>query len=169
MKNATNPPYKTTKVQYSKGSIWNSSACWENDWCPESPRLSSHRRWSKPSYSTGSLSKDVSQILLDPLGPTSEMAQSEGPAIGKWEVHWLMTRINKANFRTILNGRLRSTFALSKERLKMSLAQRFLNWDIAQMIERPFRMKKEDGSKPGISSFPEKPWNRKTNYGKQFC
>ena len=145
------------------GSIWKSSACRKSDWCPETPRLSLHRRWSKRSYSTGLLAEDLSQIYLAPLGPTKEVAESERPATGMWEAQGLMTRIDKNLFRTMWNRRLRSTIALTKEWLQTSLSTSFLNGDLAQKVERSFRRREERGWMPRISIFSEKTGNQETS------
>ena len=57
-----------------------------------------------------------------------------------------MTRIEKANFRTKCNERLRSTIALTEEWLQMSLAPRFHNGDVAQTVERSLRMQNARGT-----------------------
>ena len=44
----------------------------------------------------------------------------------------------------------------------------FLNKDVAQKVERSFRMREERGWMPRISNFSEKTGSQKTNYGKLF-
>ena len=62
-----------------------------------------------------------------------------------------------------------STVALTKVRLHMSLAARFLTTDVAQMVE-PTPCKREvQGSMPRISNFSEEPGKQKKKYGKLFC
>ena len=51
----------------------------------------------------------------------------------------------------------------------MSLSTSFLNKDVAQKVERSFRMREERGWMPRISNFSEKAGNQKTNYGKLCC
>ena len=85
-----------------------------------------------------------------------------------WETHGLMTRIHKADFRTICN-RLRLTISLTEERLQMSLAPRFLNEDVAQMAKRSLCMRELRRSMPHFSNFTEEPGNRKRKYGGLFC
>ena len=105
--------------------------------------------------------------------PPSEINSSVGPhqrgsSIEK-AIHWLVR--NKwiddphrhSQTRTICKGRLRSTVALTEEWLHMSLSTSFLNGDVAQKVERSFRMREERGSMPGISNFSEKTGIRKTN------
>ena len=58
---------------------------------------------------------------------------------------------------------------MTEERLQMSLSTSILNGDVAQKVERSFRMREERGSMPRISNFSEKTGNEKTNYGKLFC
>ena len=53
----------------------------------------------------------------------------------------------------------RSTIALTEERLEMALAPRFLNGDVAQMVERSLSMREVRGSTPRISNFLEEPKN----------
>ena len=72
-----------------------------------------------------------------------------------------MTRIDKANFTTICIGKLCSTIALTKERLDMALAPRFINGDVAQMVERSLSMREVRGSMPRIYNFSEEPGNQK--------
>ena len=45
----------------------------------------------------------------------------------------------------------------------------FLHKDVAQKVERSFRMREERGWMPRIADFSEKTGNQKTNYGKLFC
>ena len=45
----------------------------------------------------------------------------------------------------------------------------FLNKDVAQKVERSFRMREERQWMPRISNCSEKTGNQKTNYGKLFC
>ena len=45
----------------------------------------------------------------------------------------------------------------------------FLNGDVAEKVERSFRMREERGWMPRISNFSEKTDNNKTNDGKLFC
>ena len=103
------------------------------------------------------------------MDPTSEAGHAGGQAIGIWETHGLITRIDKANFTTICNRKLCSTSALTEERLQKSLAARFLNGDVAKMVERSLSMREVRGSMPRISNFSEEHGNRKRNYGKLFC
>ena len=51
----------------------------------------------------------------------------------------------------------------------MPLSTSFLNGDVAQKVERLFRMREERGWMPRITNFSEKTGNQKTNYGKRFC
>ena len=44
-----------------------------------------------------------------------------------------------------------------------------LNEDVAQKVERSFRMREERGWMPRVSNFSEKTGNQKTNYGKLSC
>ena len=43
----------------------------------------------------------------------------------------------------------------------MSLAPRFLNGDVAQMVERTLSLQEVRGSMPRISNFSEEPGNQK--------
>ena len=72
-----------------------------------------------------------------------------------------MTRIDKANFETICNRKLCSTIALTEERFDMALAPRFLNCDVAQMVERSLSLQEVRESMPRISNFSEEPGNQK--------
>ena len=86
-----------------------------------------------------------------------------------WETHGLMTRIDKAYFTTRCNRKLCSTIALTKEKLHMSLAPRFITGDVAQMVERSLCMWAVRGSMPRISNFSEEPGNqKKRNKGSCF-
>ena len=67
------------------------------------------------------------------------------------------------------NRRLRSTIALTEEWLQTSISTSFLNGDVAQKVERLFRMREERGLMPRITNFSEKTGNQKTNYGTRFC
>ena len=156
-------------LQYGKGSTWKSTEiCWESDWSPESPRFTSGRR-RRNINSTDKTIKDIRLTKTAPLDPTSEAGQAGGQAIGIWETHGLITRIDKANFTTICNRKLCSTSALTEQRPQMSLAARFLNGDVAQMVERSLSMREVRGSMPRISNFSEEPGNQKTKCGKLFC
>ena len=135
---------------------------------PRGPRFTSESRQRK-HYSTNKRIKDLHMKWIAPLDTTSEASQSKGQAIGIRETHGLMTRIDKANFRTICKKRLRSTFALTEERLQMSLAPCSLNGDAAQMVERSLRIREVRGSMPRISTSSEEPGNWKGKYGKLFC
>ena len=79
-----------------------------------------------------------------------------------------MTRIDKADFRTTCNKRLRLIIALTEERLQMSLAPRFLNEDVPQMVERSLCMREVRRTMPSFSNFPEEPGNNKKNTGSYF-
>ena len=105
-------------VQYSKGSIWNSSACWESDWCPESPMFTSQRRRRK-HCSTDMWIKDLPLTQVAPLDKTSAAAQSKGQCFGMWDTNGLMTRIDIAKTRTRCNRKLRSTIALTVSSTKL--------------------------------------------------
>ena len=132
-------------VQFSKESTWNGSAGWESDWCLESSRLGSERRWSKRSYPNDVLSKDLSQIYLAPLGTSSEVAQSKEQAISMWETHGLRTTIDKANFRAICKRRL-FNYCINRRKFRDGISSRFLNGDVAQMVERSLYMREVPGS-----------------------
>ena len=106
---------------------------------------------------------------MAPLDTTSGPSQSKRQAIGMWETHGLMTRIDKANITTICNRRLCSTNSIAEERLQMVLGPRFLNGNEAQMVERSLNMREVRGSMPRISNFSEDPGNQKTKNGKLFC
>ena len=142
--------------------------CWESDWCPESPKFTSERR-QKKHCSIEKRFKDIRPTKPAPLDRTSEACQSKGHAIGMWETHGLMTRINKANFATICNRKLCSTIALTEDRFDMALAPRFFNGDVAHKVERSLCMREVRGSMPRISNFAEEPGNRNRKYGKLFC
>ena len=73
-----------------------------------------------------------------------------------------MTRIDKANFTTICNRKLCWTIALTEERFDMALAPRFLNGDVAQMVERSFGLQEVRESMRRISNFSKEPGNQKT-------
>ena len=114
-------------VQFSKESTWKGSAGWESDWCLESSRLGSERRWSKRSYPNDVLSKDLSQIYLAPLGTSSEVAQSKGQAIGMWETHGLMTRTDEANFTTKCK-RGPFNYCINRGKVWYGISSPFLQW-----------------------------------------
>ena len=99
-------------VQYSKGSIWNSSACRESDWCPETPMFTSQRRRRK-HCSTDMWIKDLPLTQIAPLDKTSVAAQPKGQCFGMWNTNGLMTRIDIAKTRTRCNRKLRSTISLT--------------------------------------------------------
>ena len=143
-------------------------ACWESDWCPESPRFTSERRRRKHYY-TDEWIKDIRLTWTASLDPTSEVCQSGGQAIGMWETHGLMTRIDKAYFTTICNRKLCSSIALTKEKLHMSLAPRLITGDAAEKVESSLCMWAVRESMPRISNFSEEPGNQKKKYGKLFC
>ena len=101
--------------------------------------------------------------LISSCGP-----HQRGGWIGKasdWHVRaqGLMTRVDKIIFRTMWNTRLRSTIAMTEKWLQMSLSTSFLNGDVAQNIERSYRMWEERGSMPRISNYSEKTGNQETN------
>ena len=100
-------------VQYAKGSIWNSTE-------PDEKAINAPNR---PDLSQKDVEWNITLLISEqktpykkaPLDTTSEVSHSKGPAIGMWETHGLMSRIDKANFRTICNKRLRSTIALTEK------------------------------------------------------
>ena len=98
---------------------------------------------------------------IAPSDSTSEASQSNGQANGLWETHGLMNHIDKANFTTIGNRKLCSTIALTEERFEMPLAQRFINVDVAQMVERSPYMRQVRGLMPRISNFSVETGNKK--------
>ena len=100
---------------------------------------------------------------IAPSDSTSEASQSNGQANGLWETHGLMNHIDKANFTTIGNRKLCSTIALTEERFEMPLAQRFINVDVAQMVERSPYMRQVRGLMPRISNFSVETGNKKGN------
>ena len=75
---------------------------------------------------------------------------------------------SRANNTTIGNRGLCSTSALTEERLQMPLAARFLNGDVAEMVERSVCMREVRGSTPRISNFSEEYGNKKGNTGSCF-
>ena len=138
-------------VQYAKGSIWNITELAEK-------AISAPNRQGLPQKevkgninSTDKTIKDIRLTKTAHVDPNSEKCQTKGQAIGMWETHGLITRIDEANFTTICNRKLCSTSALTEERLRMSLAARFLNGDVAQMVERSLSMREVRGSMPRIS------------------
>ena len=62
-----------------------------------------------------------------------------------------------------------STIALTKVRLHMSLAARFLTRDVAQMVEPPHSKREVQESMPRNPIFQRTPENKKRKYGKLFC
>ena len=130
--------------------------------------FTSQRRRRK-HCSTDMWIKDLPLTQIAPLDKTSVAAQSKGQCFGMWETNGLMTRIDIAKTRTICIRKLRSTIALTEEWLQMSLSTSFPNGDVAQKVERLFRMREERGWMPRITNFSEKTGNQKTNYGKRFC
>ena len=72
-----------------------------------------------------------------------------------------MTRIDKAKFTTICNRKLCSTIALTEERFDKALAPRFLNADVAQMVESSLSLQEVRESMRRISNFSEEPGNQK--------
>ena len=156
-------------VQFSKESTWKGSAGWESDWCLESSRLGSERRWSKRSYPNDVLNKDLSQIYLAPLGTSSEVAQSKGQAIGMWQANELKKNIDKSKTKTIWDARFWSPVGVT-EMLHLFSAPQVLNGDVAQILEHSLCMREAPGSMPRVSKFSEEPEDlKKTNYGKLFC
>ena len=51
----------------------------------------------------------------------------------------------------------------------MSLAPRFLNGDVPQMVERSISIRGVRGLMHSKSNFSEEPGNQKKKYGKLFC
>ena len=80
-----------------------------------------------------------------------------------------MTRTDNANITTKCNTGLCSTISITEEKFDKAKAPRFLNGDVAQMVERSLSMREVRGSMPRISNFSEEPGNQKTKYGKLFC
>ena len=72
-----------------------------------------------------------------------------------------MTRIDKVKFTTICNRKLCSTIALTEEKFDMALAPRFLNGDVAQMVERSLSFQEVRESMRRISNFSEEPGKQK--------
>ena len=124
--------------------------------------FSSQRRRRK-HCSTDMWIKDRPLTTIAPSDHTSVTAQPKRQSIGMWKTNGLMTRTDIAKTRTICKGRLRSTTALTEEWLQMSLSTSLLNADVAQEIERSFRMREERGSTPRISNYSEKTGNQETN------
>ena len=58
------------------------------------------------------------------LHPTSEACQSKGQAIGMWETHGLMTRIDKAIFRTICKRRP-FNYCINRRKVRDSISSPF--------------------------------------------
>ena len=102
------------------------------------------------------------------FGPHQRGMWIEGQAIGMWETHGLMTRIDKANFITICNRGLCSTISRAEEIIDKAVAPRFLNGKEAQMVGRSLSMRDLRWSMLRISNFSEEPGNQKREYGKLF-
>ena len=137
-------------VQYSTGSIWNGSAWWERDWCPESPMLTSKRR-RREHCSTDMWIKDLPLTQTAPLDKTSVAAQSKGQCFGMWETNGLMTRIDIAKTRTICNRKLRSTIALFSQRGCSSKGRALISQTRGTGMDAPhlhfFRKDRKSGNK----------------------
>ena len=156
-------------VQYAKGRIWNSTELAEKAISAPNPQRLPQKDVEGNITLLISESKTTLWKKTEPLDPNSEACQTKGQAIGMWETHGLMTHINKASFTTIFNRKICSTSALTEDRFDMSLAPRFFNGEVAQMVERSLCMREVRGSMPRMSNFSEEPGNRKRKYGKLFC
>ena len=75
----------------------------------------------------------------------------------------------RADNTTIGNRGLCSTISITDERFHKVVSPRFLNGDVAQMVERSLSMREVRGPMPRISKFSEEPGNQKRKYGKLFC
>ena len=73
----------------------------------------------------------------------------------------MMTRTVKANITTICKGGLCSTISITKGRFDKAIAPRFLNGDVAQMVERSLGIREVRESMPRISNISEEPGNKK--------
>ena len=156
-------------VQYGKGSIWKSTELAEK-------AISAPNRLGLPQKdvegninSTDKTIKDIRLTYTAHVDPTSEACQSGGQTIGMWETNGLMTRTDKANITTICNRGLCSTISITEGRFHNEIAPRFLNRDVAQMVECSLSMREVRGSMPRISNFSEEPGNQKRKDGKLFC
>ena len=72
-----------------------------------------------------------------------------------------MTRTDNANITTKCNTGLCSTISITEEKFDKAKAPRFLNGDVAQMVERSLSMREVRGSMPRISNFSEEPGKQK--------
>ena len=156
-------------VQYAKGSIWNSTELAERAISAPNRQGLYQKDVEGNTNSTDNTIKDIRLTYTAHVDPTSEACQSGGQTIGMWETHGLMTRTDKANITTICNSGLCSTISITEGRFDKAIAPRFLNGEVAQMVERSLSMREVRGSMPRISNFSEEPGNQKRKYGKLFC
>ena len=119
--------------------------------------------------STDGTIKDIRLTYTAHVDPTSEACQSGGQTIGMWETHGLMTRTDKANITTICNRGLCSTISITEGRFHKEIAPRFLNGDVAQMVERSLWMREVRGSMPPHLQIFRGARKSKRKYGKLFC
>ena len=73
-----------------------------------------------------------------------------------------MTRIDKANFRTICKRRP-FNYCINRRKVRDGMSSHFLNGDIAEMVESSLSMREVRGSMPRISNFSEEPEIKKGN------
>ena len=150
-------------VQYGKGSIWKSTELAEK-------AISAPNRQGLPQKdvkgninSTDKTIKDIRLTYTAHVDPTSEACQSGGQTIGMWETHGLMTRTDKANITTICNRGLCSTISITEGRFHNEIAPRFLNGDVAQMVECSLSMREVRGRCPASPIFQRSPEIKKGN------
>ena len=124
--------------------------CWESDWSPESPRFTSERcRTIKLLYWW--VNQRHPSDKNSSLGP-HQLGMSIGRA-SDWHVrkNGLMTRSDKANITTICNRGRCWTISITEGRFDKAIAPRFLNGDVAQMVERSLSVREVRGSMPPAS------------------
>ena len=135
-------------VQYGKGSIWKSTELAEKAIGVPNRQGLPQKDVKGNINSTDKTIKDISLTYTAHVDPTSEACQSGGQTIGMWETQGMMTRTDKANITTICNRGLCSTISITEGRFHNEIAPRFLNGDVAQMVERSLCMREVPGSMP---------------------
>ena len=92
--------------------------------------------------------------------PPARHVNQEGKRVAS-EKHMDWGPASRANITTIGNRGLCSTISITKERFDKVVAPRFLNGDVAQMVERSLSMREVRWSLPRISNFSEESGNQK--------
>ena len=149
-------------VQYAKGSIWNSTELADK-------AISAPNRQGFPQKDVeGNLTLLIresktsfwhKQLLWSP--PKRHVNRKSKRLACEKNMDWWPASTKPILERYAKDDR--STIALTEERLQMAWAPRFLNGDVAQMVERSLIMREVRGSMPRISNFSEEPEIKKGN------